>query len=135
MAMMSGGDDYLQKPFSLPLLMAKLQALLRRSYEYVGHTVIVLHESLCYDLDKGVLQYGSQEIVLTRTEHKILQILARNRGSIVSREDLMMQIWSTDEFISDGSLTTGISRLKAKLRLYSDEDLIQTRKKQGYLLI
>ena len=50
--------------------MAKLQALLRRSYEYVGHTVIVLHESLCYDLDKGVLQYGSQEIVLTRTEHK-----------------------------------------------------------------
>ena len=51
MAMMSGGDDYLQKPFSLPLLMAKLQALLRRSYEYVGHTVIVLHESLCYDLD------------------------------------------------------------------------------------
>lgn len=135
MAMMSGGDDYLQKPFSLPLLMAKLQALLRRSYEYVGHTVIVLHESLCYDLDKGVLQYGSQEIVLTRTEHKILQILARNRGSIVSREELMMQIWSTDEFISDGSLTTGISRLKAKLRLYSDEDLIQTRKKQGYLLI
>ena len=131
MAMMSGGDDYLQKPFSLPLL----KALLRRSYEYVGHTVIVLHESLCYDLDKGVLQYGSQEIVLTRTEHKILQILARNRGSIVSREELMMQIWSTDEFISDGSLTTGISRLKAKLRLYSDEDLIQTRKKQGYLLI
>ena len=65
-------------------------------------TVIVLHESLCYDLDKGVLQYGSQEIVLTRTEHKILQILARNRGSIVSREELMMQIWSTDEFISDG---------------------------------
>ena len=118
MAMMSGGDDYLQKPFSLPLLMAKL-----------------LHESLCYDLDKGVLQYGSQEIVLTRTEHKILQILARNRGSIVSREELMMQIWSTDEFISDGSLTTGISRLKAKLRLFSDEDLIQTRKKQGYLLI
>ena len=115
--------------------MAKLQALLRRSYEYVGHTVIVLHESLCYDLDKGVLQHGSQEIVLTRTEHKILQILARNRGSIVSREELMMQIWSTDEFISDGSLTTGISRLKAKLRLYSDEDLIQTRKKQGYLLI
>ena len=132
---MSGGDDYLQKPFSLPLLMAKLQALLRRSYEYVGHTVIVLHESLCYDLDKGVLQYGSQEIVLTRTEHKILQILVRNRGSIVSREELMMQIWSTDEFISDGSLTTGISRLKAKLRLYSDEDLIQTRKKQGYLLL
>ena len=135
MAMMSGGVDYLQKPFSLPLLMAKLQALLRRSYEYVGHTVIVLAESLCYDLDKGVLQYESQEIVLTRTEHKILQILVQNRGSIVSREELMMQIWSTDEFISDGSLTTGISRLKAKLRLYSDEDLIQTRKKQGYLLI
>lgn len=135
MAMMSGGDDYLQKPFSLPLLMAKLQALLRRSYEYVGHTVIVLAESLCYDLDKGVLQYGSQEIVLTRTEHKILQILVQNRGSIVSREELMMQIWSTDEFISDGSLTTGISRLKAKLRLYCDEDLIQTRKKQGYLLL
>ena len=135
MAMMSGGDDYLQKPFSLPLLMAKLQALLRSSYEYVGHTVSVLAESLCYDLDKGVLQYESQEIVLTRTEHKILQILVQNRGSIVSREELMMQIWSTDEFISDGSLTTGISRLKAKLRLYCDEDLIQTRKKQGYLLL
>lgn len=135
MAMMSGGDDYLQKPFSLPLLMAKLQALLRRSYEYAGHTMILLHEELCYDADKGVLQHGEEEIELTRTEHKILQILVRNRGSIVSREELMMQIWSTDEFISDGSLTTGISRLKAKLRLYSDEDLIQTRKKQGYLLL
>ena len=65
--------------------------------------MIVLAESLCYDLDKGVLQYESQEIVLTRTEHKILQILVQNRGSIVSREELMMQIWSTDEFISDGS--------------------------------
>lgn len=134
MAMMSGGDDYLQKPFSLPLLIAKLQALLRRSYEYVGHTIITLRDALRYDLDKGVLLYENEEIELTRTEHKILQILVRNRGRIVSREELMQQIWSTDEFISDGSLTTGISRLKAKLRMYSEDALILTRKKQGYLL-
>lgn len=135
MAMMSGGDDYLQKPFSLPLLMAKMQALLRRCYTYSVHTACILAENLVYDMEKGVLRYQKEEVELTKTENKILQILIRNKGRIVSREDLMMQIWSTDEFISDGTLTTGISRIKAKLRRYCDEELIVTKKKQGYMLL
>lgn len=136
MAISTGGDDYIQKPFTLDYLMAKIQAILRRTYEYQNHVRVQLHDHLYYDLSSGVLLVGDTSIELTRMENRILAVLTKNKGCIVSREELMMQIWSTDEFISDGSLTTCISRLKHKIREVSGlENIIVTKKGQGYLIV
>lgn len=136
MAITTGGDDYIQKPFALDYLMAKIQAILRRTYEYQNHVRIQLSDDLFYDVSQGVLHKGEETIDLTKMENRILGILLKNKGSIVSREELMMQIWSTDEFISDGSLTTCISRLKNKIRNATGiEDMIITKKGQGYIIL
>lgn len=136
MAISTGGDDYIQKPFALDFLMAKIQAMLRRTYEYQDHIQMQLEERLVYDFSQGVLLYDDRVVELTRMENKILSMLLKNRGKIVSREELMMQIWSTDEFISDGSLTTSISRLKTKIKRDTGvEDMIITKKGQGYLIL
>lgn len=136
MAITTGGDDYIQKPFALDYLMAKIQAILRRTYEYQNHVRIQLSDDLFYDVSQGVLHKGEETINLTKMENRILGILLKNKGSIVSREELMMQIWSTDEFISDGSLTTCISRLKHKIRNATGiEDMIITKKGQGYIIL
>lgn len=134
MAMSTGGDDYIQKPFALDYLIAKMQAMLRRTYEYQDHIQLQLTDQMVYDFSQGVLLQNGECVDLTKTENRILYLLLKNRGKIVSREELMMQIWNTDEYILDGSLTTNISRLKAKLRNYSDEVTILTRKGQGYLI-
>lgn len=136
MAISTGGDDYIQKPFALDYLMAKIQAILRRTYEYQNHIQMQVADEVIYDFSKGQLLVKGQSVELTRMENKILSILLKNRGKIVSREELMMQIWSTDEFISDGSLTTSISRLKTKIKRDTGiEDLIITKKGQGYLIL
>ena len=94
-----------------------------------------LSNDLQYDFSQGLLRYHHEVIELTKMENRILAILLKSRGKIVSREELMMQIWSTDEFISDGSLTTSISRLKSKIRQETGvEDIIITKKGQGYLI-
>ncbi len=135
MAITTGGDDYIQKPFALDYLMAKIQAMLRRTYEYQDHVQMQLSNDLQYDFSQGLLRYHHEVIELTKMENRILAILLKSRGKIVSREELMMQIWSTDEFISDGSLTTSISRLKSKIRQETGvEDIIITKKGQGYLI-
>lgn len=136
MAISTGGDDYIQKPFALDYLMAKIQAILRRTYEYQDHIQMQIADEVIYDFSKGQLLDKGQSVELTRMENKILSILLKNRGKIVSREELMMQIWCTDEFISDGSLTTSISRLKTKIKRDTGiEDLIITKKGQGYLIL
>lgn len=136
MAITTGGDDYIQKPFALEYLMAKINALLRRTYEYQKHVILHLREDVLYDAQKGLLIYQDAMMELTRMEHKIIDTLVKNKGRIVTREELMMELWSTDAYISDGSLTTGISRLKAKIKSFcAYEDIIVTRKGQGYLIV
>lgn len=134
MAISTGGDDYIQKPFSLDYLIAKIQAMLRRTYEYQDHIQMQLTDQMIYDFSQGTLTQNGECIELTKTENRILNLLLKNRGKIVSREELMMQIWNTDEYILDGSLTTNISRLKTKLRNYTEEVTITTKKGQGYLI-
>lgn len=129
MAMSTGGDDYIQKPFALDYFMAKIQAILRRTYAYQDHVQMQLNEELLYDFSSGCLLYKGDSIELTRMENRILYILLKNRGNIVSREELMKQIWNTDEFISDGFLTTSISRLKTKIKQKTGwEDMILIKK-------
>ena len=143
MAVAQGGDDYVEKPFGMELLRAKIEAMLRRTYEYKVRERIYLAGGLCFDCAVQSLFYLDQcsrkecggepaEVDLTRSERRILARLAENRPDVVTRDELMMVLWNTDEYVTDAALTTIISRLRTKLRSVCGEDVIRTRKGQGY---
>lgn len=132
MAVAQGGDDYVEKPFRLEMLKAKIEALVRRAYQYRIRSRQYLTEEISFDFDTGALFYQEKEADLTKSERKILMKLLEERGVVVSREELMMTLWSTNEFISDGTLTTLVSRLRSKLTECCGQEVIQTRKGQGY---
>ncbi len=134
MAMAQGGDDYVEKPFHLDLLKAKIQAILRRTYEYKVKEQLFLGDNLYIDGEQQALFMGEKEIFLTKSERKILMKLAEKRPDVVTREELMMALWETDEYVSDGTLTTLISRLRSRLRTQCGREMIATKKGQGYFL-
>lgn len=134
MAIAQGGDDYIEKPFHLELLKAKIEALLRRTYQYQMDGQVWLADGICYKPGTSALVCQDQEIELTKSEKRIIAKLADRKSQIVTREELMMELWSTDEFVSDGTLTTIISRLRSKLKARCDKELILTKKGQGYLI-
>lgn len=129
-----GGDDYLTKPFSLELLSAKVEAILRRTYKYVENKKIYLNDKLTYDMSKNTLIYDDQKIELTRSENTIIELLARKYPAVVTRDQLMDVLWNTNEFICDNALSVLISRLRSKLYEVCQEDIIKTKKGQGYHL-
>ncbi len=134
MAMAQGGDDYVEKPFHLDLLKAKIQAILRRTYEYKVKEQIFLGDNLYIDGEQQALFMGEKEIFLTKSERKILMKLAEKRPDVVTREELMMALWETDEYVSDGTLTTLISRLRSRLRTQCGREMLATKQGQGYFL-
>ena len=134
MAMAQGGDDYLEKPFGLELLKAKVEAILRRTYEYKVRDQIFLGEGLYFDWEQQALYQRGEEIELTRAERRVFGKLADRRPMVVTREELMMDLWDTDEYVSDGTLTTLICRLRNRLKAACGRDLIGTKKGQGYYL-
>ena len=134
MAMAQGGDDYLEKPFGLELLKAKVEAILRRTYEYKVRDQIFLGEGLYFDWEQQALYQRGEEIELTRAERRVFGKLADRRPMVVTREELMMDLWDTDEYVSDGTLTTLICRLRNRLKEACGRDLIGTKKGQGYYL-
>ncbi len=134
MAMSQGGDDYVEKPFHLEVLRAKIGAILRRAYAYKVREHIFLGDGLHFDADRQTLYLEQQEIGLTRSERRVLVCLAENCPDVVTREELMMELWSTDEYVSDGTLTTVICRLRNKLKAACGRDLVGTKKGQGYFL-
>lgn len=134
MAMAQGGDDYVEKPFQLDLLKAKIQAMLRRTYEYKVKERIFLGEKLCFDWGNQALYFGEREIQLTKSERQVVAKLVENHPDVVTREELMMDLWETDKYVSDGTLTTMISRLRGKLKATCGMEVISTRKGQGYFI-
>ena len=134
MAIAQGGDDYVEKPFRLELLKAKIDALIRRTYEYKVRERIKLSAEICFDLASQQIYYKGNEIELTKSERRILAKLMECRPDVVIRDELMMELWNTDEYVSDGTLTTLISRLRTKLKNACGEEVIQTRKGQGYFI-
>ncbi|MGR9543268.1 response regulator transcription factor [Priestia megaterium] len=135
MAMNVGADDYIQKPFNLDVLVAKVQALLRRTYSY-GDTIsdVIEWNGAVLDLKKGSLHYNDQEIHLTKNEFFILRLLLEERGKIVSREELMRRLWEDEKFVSDNTLSVNITRIRTKLEEIGLNDKIVTKKGQGYLV-
>lgn len=134
MAIAQGGDDYVEKPFRLEMLKAKIEAILRRTYQYKVRERIFLKDELYFDSTSQAIFFQEKEIDLTKSERRILKKLLEQRPDVVSREEMMMELWNTDEYISDGTLTTVICRPRGKLKTVCGEDVIHTKKGQGYFV-
>ena len=134
MAIHHGGDDYLTKPVSSDILVTKINAIMRRTYDYVSNSNLVYLDNLVVDFEKGTLKYNNQTLELTKNEMRILTTLIKQKGKIVTREQLMINLWNDDEFISDNTLTVNVNRLRARLKEIGIDDFIQTKKGIGYLI-
>ena len=132
MAITQGGDDFIAKPFDLTVLAAKVQALLRRSYDFSGQSNLMHCRDAILNLSEATLLHGEEKIELTRNELKILQVLFENSGHVVSRETMMTTLWETDCFVDDNTLTVNIARLRRKLNDIGLKELIATKKGIGY---
>ncbi len=133
MAVSQGGDDYITKPFSMDVLVAKVNALLRRAYAYrEGAPDTLERGGVVLDLSAGTLTFGGAAAELTRNEQRILGMLLRADGAIVSRERLMRELWQDEAFIDDNTLTVNVNRLRKKLGDLGLHDYIRTAKNQGY---
>ncbi len=134
MAIHHGGDDYLTKPISSDILVTKINAIMRRTYDYVSNSNLVYLDNLVVDFEKGTLKHNNQTLELTKNEMRILTTLIKQKGKIVTREQLMMNLWNDDEFISDNTLTVNVNRLRTRLKEIGIDDFIQTKKGIGYLI-
>ena len=134
MAMEMGGDDLLAKPFHLQVLSAKVQAMLRRAYDFAGTAHLLSCGGAVLNVSDGTLTAHGQKVSLTRNEFKILQLLLEHRGEIVSREAIMTQLWESDSFVDENTLTVNVARLRKKLESAGLTDFIRTRKGTGYLV-
>ena len=134
MAINMGGDDFVAKPFDWNVLMAKIQALLRRSYDYAPQRPALAVRGAVLDPDALALSVGGQKVDLTRNECRILTCLLERRGSAVSRETLMERLWETDQFVDENTLTVNVNRLRRKLDAAGLPDLIKTKHGVGYLV-
>ena len=134
MAMSMGGDDFIAKPFDRNVLVAKVQAVLRRTYDFGGQTQVIEHRGALLNMSDASLVYNGEPVELTRNNYKILLTLMENRGSIVSRETLMEKLWETDCFVDENTLTVNIARLRKKLDSAGLTGFITTKKGIGYIV-
>lgn len=134
MAINMGGDDFIAKPFDLSVLTAKVQALLRRTYDFSGTTPLLECGGAVLNIGDATLNYNNKKIELSKNECKILQLLMENKGRIVSREVIMTHLWESDSFVDENTLTVNITRLRRKLETVGLTDFITTKKGLGYLV-
>lgn len=132
MAINMGGDDFVTKPFDQNVLLAKIQGLLRRSYEFGKDQSLLEYRSVILNLKAMDLVYQGEVVSLTKNEFQILQVLFERAGNIVSREDLMKELWNSDFFIDDNTLSVNVARLRKKLEAVGLKDFIETKKGVGY---
>ena len=132
MAINMGGDDFVTKPFDQNVLLAKIQGLLRRSYEFGKDQSLLEYMGVILNLKAMDLVYQGEVVSLTKNEFQILQVLFEHAGNIVSREDLMKELWNSDFFIDDNTLSVNVARLRKKLEAVGLKDFIETKKGVGY---
>lgn len=134
MAMNMGGDDFIAKPFDLTVLMAKIQAILRRTYDFGSETNIITHKGAMLNVSDATLSFNGEKIDLTKNEYRILLTLLENKGKVVSRELLMNRLWETDSYVDENTLTVNVSRLRKKLEKSGLADFIETKSGMGYIV-
>ncbi|HGO5514263.1 response regulator transcription factor [Streptococcus suis] len=130
-----GADDYVTKPFEMTVLLAKIQGLLRRTYDFVGEQSLLWFEEISLDLKTMQVSYGQVVEELTRNEFQILRVLFEHGKEVVSREELMRELWNSDIFVDDNTLSVNIARLRKKLAELGLPDVIATKKGVGYGLV
>lgn len=134
MAMNMGADDFIAKPFDQSVLMAKLQAMLRRTYDFAPSVPVLEHRGALLNTGDNTLTYGEQKIPLSKNEYRILLLLMENKGKVVSRERMMEQLWATDSFVDENTLSVNVNRLRKRLEAAGLEHFITTRFGVGYLI-
>ena len=134
MAMNMGGDDFIPKPVDLSVLTAKLQAVLRRSYDRGGMVPVMEHRGVVLNLNDASLHYREQRLELSKNEFRILQTLLENKGKVVSRDTLMTKLWQMDCYVEENTLTVNVARLRKKLEGVGLRDFIRTRVGAGYIV-
>ncbi len=134
MAMQMGGDDLLAKPFDLQVLSAKVQAMLRRAYDFGAAPALLACGGAVLNLGNGVLTVNGRRVELTKNEGKLLQLLLEKKGQTVSRDAMMTALWATDSFVDENTLSVNVNRLRRKLEAAGLPDFIRTRKGAGYLV-
>lgn len=136
MAMNMGADDYIQKPFHTDVLMAKVQAILRRTYAYGEEASDVLEwNGAIIDMKRGIIRKDSEEVELTKNEFFILAVLVQSTDEIVSRDELIRKLWDDERFVNDNTLTVNVTRLRQKLAELGLGEAIVTKKGLGYMAI
>ncbi len=128
-----GADDFIAKPYNLQILLAHIEAVLKRSMPTVSH--VLDYEGMKVNLSKGVIEYKGENVILTKNELSILAYLLENRGKVVSRDDLMSFLWDSEMFVDDNTLTVNITRLRKKLEELGFSDVIETRRGWGYIIL
>lgn len=133
-ALNQGADDYITKPFEMTVLVTKIRALLRRTFDYTTRSDFLEHKGVHLDLNNNEVSYEGQTIELSKNEAKILKNLMENKDKIVRREKLMEALWKTDCYIDENTLSVNVNRLRRKLESIHLYDFIQTRKGIGYMV-
>ncbi|AQP54266.1 DNA-binding response regulator [Vagococcus penaei] len=135
MSMQLGGDDYVNKPFSMDVLIAKINALLRRTYDYdQDKSITIEHRGLTLNLENNTITLKNNICELSKNESQLLAILLKNKGKVASREKLLRSLWDDERFVDDNTLTVNINRLRKKIDSIGHPDYIETRVGQGYII-
>ncbi len=134
MAIHMGADDFIAKPFDLSVLLAKVQAALRRAYDYQGQSHLVEHNGALFNSQASTVTYQGQTAELTKNETRLLQVLLEHKPNVVSREDLMAALWACDAYVDENALYVNMTRLRRKLESIGLRDFIATKKGLGYLV-
>lgn len=134
MAINQGADDFISKPFDLSVLLAKINALLRRTYDFTEANNFIEYKGVILNLAEAKLFFRKASVDLTKNEYRILQVLFEYKGAYVSREELIRRLWQSELFIDDNTLTVNMTRLRKKLEALSIRGFIETRKGIGYRL-
>ena len=134
MAVNMGADDFISKPFDLEVLTVKIQAMLRRSYDFAGKSRILEHRGAILNLTETTMTYQEEKAELTKNEFRILQVLMENKEKVVSRDTLMTKLWESDDYVDENTLSVNVNRLRKKLEAIGLADFIITKKGIGYRL-
>lgn len=133
-AMNMGGDDFIAKPFDLSVMVAKVQAILRRSYDFAENIGVITHKGAVLNTADATLKFNGEKIDLTKNEYRIMETLLENKGKVVSRERLMNKLWGTDSYVDENTLSVNIARLRKKLEQAGLHDFITTKVGMGYIV-
>ncbi|MBB6624687.1 response regulator transcription factor [Clostridium gasigenes] len=133
MSMNLGADDFVTKPYNIQILLARIASIIKRTYKN-NISDVLIYKELTLNLSRGTISVDNSEFEITKNEHKILNCLMKNKGNIVTRDELMEYLWTSELFIDDNTLTVNVNRLRKTLQNTGMKDAIETRRGIGYIM-